>query len=242
MTQNITVVIPTFNEAENLPRLVSALFALPLELRVLVVDDNSPDGTGQIADSLASQHPERFFVLHRPGRMGFGAAYLTGFQQAIAHGADLIVQMDADLSHDPQVLQAMVKKLSGCDVVVGSRYIAGGSLDRQWPLWRKFLSGFGNFYARTILGMSLNDMTSGFRMWKREVITAMPLECIRSSGYIFLVEMAYIAHRLGFRFGQVPIYFAERQYGRSKMSFRIQLEAAMRVWQLRGMYADLKHK
>lgn len=240
MNKNITVVIPTYNEAENLPRLVSALFTLPLPVSVLVVDDNSPDGTGQIADDLARQYPDRFFVIHRPGRLGFGAAYLTGFQKAIERGADLIVQMDADLSHDPQVLQAMVAKLPECDVVVGSRYIEGGSLDREWPLWRKFLSGFGNFYARTILGMTLNDMTSGFRMWKREVIAAMPLERIRSNGYIFLVEMAYIAHKLGYRFGQVPIYFAERQFGRSKMSLKIQLEAAVRVWQLRGMYADLK--
>lgn len=242
MNDKITVVIPTYNEAENLPNLVSALFTLPLPVNVLVVDDNSPDGTGQIADDLARQNPERFFVVHRPGRLGFGAAYLTGFKQAIERGADLIVQMDADLSHDPVVLLSMVNQLPECDVVVGSRYIEGGSLDRQWPLWRKFLSGFGNFYARTILGMSLNDMTSGFRMWKREVITTMPLERIRSNGYIFLVEMAYIAHKMGYRFGQVPIYFAERQFGRSKMSFRIQLEAALRVWQLRGMYADLKRK
>lgn len=242
MNDKITVVIPTYNEAENLPKLVSALFALPLPVSALVVDDNSPDGTGQIADDLSRQYPDRFFVVHRPGRLGFGAAYLTGFRQAIERGADLIVQMDADLSHDPVVLQSMVNQLPGCDVVVGSRYIEGGSLDRQWPLWRKFLSGFGNFYARTILGMSLNDMTSGFRMWKREVIIAMPLERIRSNGYIFLVEMAYIAHKMGYRFGQVPIYFAERQFGRSKMSLRIQLEAAMRVWQLRGMYADLKRK
>lgn len=240
MTPKIIVVIPTFNEAENLPRLVSALFTLPLPVSVLVVDDNSPDGTGQIADDLARQHPDRFFVVHRSGRLGFGAAYLAGFRQALEKGADVIVQMDADLSHDPAVLQAMVTKLPGCDVVVGSRYVAGGSLDRHWPLWRKFLSGFGNFYARTILGMSLNDMTSGFRMWKREVIAAMPLERIRSNGYIFLVEMAYIAHKLGYRFGQVPIYFAERQFGQSKMSLKIQLEAAVRVWQLRGMYSDLK--
>lgn len=242
MTPKITVVIPTYNEAENLPKLVSALFSLPLPISVLVVDDNSPDGTGQIADDLARQYPNRFFVVHRPGRLGFGAAYLTGFQQSMERGADLIVQMDADLSHDPLVLQAMVDKLPECDVVVGSRYIEGGSLDKQWPLWRKFLSGFGNLYARTILGMALNDMTSGFRMWKREVIAAMPLDRIRSNGYIFLVEMAYMAHKLGYRFGQVPIYFAERQFGRSKMSLRIQLEAAVRVWQLRDMYSDLKRK
>jgi len=239
VNQKITVVIPTYNEAENLPKLVSALFALPLNLRVVVVDDDSPDGTGATADELVEKYTGRFEVIHRQGRLGFGTAYLTGFSHAISSDADFIVQMDADFSHDPSVIIEMGEKIKDCDVVVGSRYISGGSLDKDWPMWRKFLSGFGNFYARTILGLSLNDVTGGYRMWRREALTVIPFERIRSNGYIFQVEMAYVSHKLGLRFGQVPIYFAERKYGKSKMSLKIQLEAAIRVWQLRGMYKDL---
>ena len=147
----ITVVIPTYNEAENLPKLVSVLFSLPLELSVLVVDDNSPDGTGDLAEGLARQHAGRVTVLHRAGKLGLRSAYIEGFQVAFEQGADAVVQMDADFSHDPQVLVEMEKRIASRDVVVGSRYVKGGSVDRQWPLWRKGLSAFGNFYARTIL-------------------------------------------------------------------------------------------
>ena len=151
----ITVVTPTYNEAENLPKLVSALFSLPLDLSILIVDDNSPDGTGKIADELAKTYIGRVEVLHRPGKMGLRSAYLNGFQKILDGDAQVLVQMDADFSHDPAVLVDMAKLLESCDVVLGSRYVKGGSVDEQWPFWRKGLSAFGNFYARVILRLPL---------------------------------------------------------------------------------------
>lgn len=236
----ITVIVPTYNEAENLPRLASALFVLPLDLRLLVVDDASPDGTGQLAEELSAQHDGRVSVLHRPGKQGLRSAYLQGFQRALDEGAQAVAQMDADFSHDPQVLPEMAVRLADCDMVLGSRYVPGGRLDDRWPWWRKGLSAFGNFYARTILGMPLRDMTTGYRLWRRETLLEMPLERIQANGYVFLVEMAYMAYRLGYRIGETPIYFADRCWGKSKMSFRIQAEAALRVWQVKWNYRDLK--
>jgi dolichol-phosphate mannosyltransferase len=217
------IVIPTYH----------ALLALPLDLGVLVVDDNSPDGTGAIADGLAKANPGRIDVLHRTGRRGLRSAYLEGFQLAFTKNPDAIGQMDADFSHDPARLPAMVAALETVDVVLGSRYTPGGSVDRRWPLWRKGLSAFGNFYARSILGLKLHDMTTGFRLWRRSVLESMPLDEIRSNGYVFLVEMVFIACQRGFRFAEVPIHFDDRRYGTSKMSLRIQLEAAARIWQVR---------
>ena len=211
---------PTYNEAENLPKLVSALFALPLDLHVLVVDDNSPDGTGQIANDLASQD-KRLQVMHRPGKMGLRSAYLNAFQQVLRGDADAIVQMDADFSHDPAVLMEMARHIESCDVVIGSRYVDGGSVDEHWPLWRKGLSAFGNTYARTILRFPLRDVTTGYRMWRRETLQSMPLERIRSNGYVFLVEMIYLAYCLEYRIAETPIYFADRRWGKSKMSFKV---------------------
>lgn len=237
----LTVIVPTYNEAENLPNLVSALFSLPLpDLKLLVVDDNSPDGTGRIADELAQKYPGRVSVFHRTGKLGLRTAYLEGFQKAIASGAEAVAQMDADFSHDPAKLVEMVAALEQVDVVLGSRYVPGGSVDKQWPLWRKWLSAFGNFYARTILGLPLRDITTGYRLWRRETILGMPLERIQANGYIFLVEMAYMAYSLDYRFAQVPIYFADRRWGKSKMSFKIQLEAALRVWQVKWNFRDLR--
>ncbi len=237
----ITVIIPTYNEAENLPRLVSALFALPLlDLKILVVDDNSPDRTGRLADELVERYPECVSVLHRPGKLGLRTAYLSGFQKAIAEGAEAICQMDADFSHDPQKLVEMAAALQHTDVVLGSRYVPGGSVDDNWPFWRKGLSAFGNFYARTILGFPLRDATTGYRLWRRETLAGMPLERIDANGYVFLVEMAYMAYCLEYKFAQVPIYFADRRWGKSKMSPKIQMEAAFRVWQVRWMYRDLR--
>lgn len=235
-----TVVIPTYNEAENLPKLVSALFSLPLDLKLLVVDDNSPDGTGQIAEDLAKAHPKRIDVLHRPGKMGLRSAYLNGFQKILDGDAQAIVQMDADFSHDPAKLVEMSHMLESADIVLGSRYVQGGSVDEKWPLWRKWLSAFGNFYARSILGLPLHDVTTGFRMWRAEALKQMPFERIQSSGYIFLVEMIYLAHCLEFKVGEVPIYFADRRFGKSKMSLKIQIEAAIRIWQVLWNYRDLR--
>ena len=238
----ITIVLPTYNEAENLPKLVSALLMLPLELGVLVVDDNSPDGTGQIADGLAREHSGEVNVLHRAGKLGLRSAYLEGFQKAFELGAEAVVQMDADFSHNPIVLKEMARQIVDCDVVIGSRYIKGGSLDERWPLWRKFLSSFGNNYARTILQFPLHDVTTGFRMWRREALSQMPLDRIRSSGYIFLVEMAYVAFLMEYDIVEVPIHFEDRRFGKSKMSLKIQLEAAMRIWDVWWHYRDMRRK
>jgi len=236
----ITLVIPTYNEAENLPKLVSALFSIPLDLRVLVVDDNSPDGTGRIADELAVTYPGRVDVLHRPNKMGLRSAYLNGFQRVMNSDAQAIVQMDADFSHDPNVLTVMAELLESHDLILGSRYIQGGSVDDRWPLWRKNLSAFGNFYARAILNLPLHDVTTGYRMWRRETLRQMPMEYIQSSGYVFQVELAYLAYCLDFKIAETPIYFPDRQWGQSKISFKIQLEAALRVWQVWWGYRNLR--
>lgn len=236
----IAVVIPTYNERENLPKITAQLMALPLDLRLLVIEDNSPDGTGQVADELTKQYPGRVSVMHRTGKLGLGTAYISGFKQMLATDADAIGQMDADFSHPPEKLLEMLSALQDVDIAAGSRYIPGGSLDEKWPFWRKALSGFGNIYARTILGMSLKDVTGGFRLWKRQTLEAFPLDEIRANGYVFQVEMAYVAQKLGFRFKEIPIHFNERIYGQSKMNFRIQIEAALRVWELPGRYRHLK--
>jgi dolichol-phosphate mannosyltransferase len=238
----IAVIIPTYNEAENLPKMVSALFALPLDLNILIVDDNSPDGTGRIADGLAAANPNRLRVMHRTGKMGLSSAYLQGFRTLFEVTVDAIGQMDADFSHDPAALVEMAKCLETCDLVIGSRYVKGGSTDVRWPLWRKALSAWGNFYARSILRMSPRDVTAGFRLWRRETLQAMPLERIKASGYVFMVEMVYLAWCLQFKISEVPVYFAERRMGKSKMSFKIQAEAAVRVWQVLWAYRDLRRK
>jgi dolichol-phosphate mannosyltransferase len=236
-----TVILPTYNEAENLPGMFSALLALPLDLHLLVVDDNSPDGTGRIADELAASHPGKITVIHRAGKLGLRTAYLEGIKHALDSGAEAIAQMDSDFSHEPARLVEMTDALQdGADVALGSRYVTGGSVDKNWPLWRKSLSAFGNFYARTILGFKLRDVTTGYRLWRAESLRGMPLNRLKSSGYIFLVEMAYMAYCLGYQFAQVPIYFADRRWGKSKMSLKIQLEAALRVWQVRWNYRDLR--
>lgn len=238
----ITVVLPTYNEAENLPKLVSALFSLPLDLSLLVVDDNSPDGTGQVAEGLSREHPGRLNILHRAGKLGLRSAYLEGFAKAFETGADVVVQMDADFSHDPAVLVEMARRIESCDVVIGSRYTKGGSLARRWPFWRKALSAFGNGYARTILHFPLRDVTTGYRMWKRRALEGIPLDRIRSNGYVFLVEMAYVAYLMGYDISEVPIHFSDRRWGKSKMSLRIQLEAAVRVWDVWWHYRDLRRR
>jgi len=226
----ITVVIPTYNEAENIRKLVPILRALPLEdFHILIVDDNSQDGTGDIADGFAEESSQ-VQVIHRPGKMGLGTAYRQGFAKALSEGAEAVLQMDADFSHQPEKIKELVVALADYDLVIGSRYVKGGSVDVNWPFWRKALSAFGNFYARTILSMPT---------LRAATLRAMPIESVRSNGYIYQVEMAYIAHRLGFTIGEVPIYFAEREWGSSKMSFKIQVEAALRTWKLVKEYKHL---
>lgn len=233
----IIQVIPTYNEAQNLPILISALLAQPIpNLNVLIVDDNSPDGTGDVADQLAREHPQQIAVLHRAGKEGLGKAYLQGFREALNRGADVIGMMDADLSHPPDRLPALLAALDEADVAIGSRYVSGGSVDRDWPIWRKGMSWFGNAYARTILRLPIQDATGGYRLWRRTALEAFPFEAARSNGYVFIVELAYLASLAGLSFAEVPIYFAERTQGKSKMSLKIQLEAAFRVWQLRRLH------
>ncbi len=236
----ITIIVPTYNEAENLPKLVSTFFALPVpDLHLLIVDDNSPDGTGQMADELCIQQGGRMDVIHRPGKMGLGTAYITGFQYCIERGMDAMGQMDADFSHPLEKIVELAQNIEKYDIVIGSRYVTGGSVDKDWPIWRKGLSAWANFYARTILGLPMHDCTGGFRLYRREALCGMPLDRIRSNGYVFQVETAYVAHKLGYRFHEIPIYFADRRWGKSKMNFRIQAEAALRVWQLPPVYRDL---
>lgn len=236
----ITIVMPTYNEAENLPKMAEALFDLPLEdLSLLVVDDNSADGTGKIADELAKKYPGKLSVIHREGKLGLGTAYITGFKHLLKGNSDVIGQMDADFSHPPEKIVELVAALNSCDVSVGSRYIPGGSLDENWPAWRKGLSAFANFYARTILGLPIRDTTGAFRLMKREALASLPLDRVTSNGYVFQVEMAYIIHKHGLSFKEIPIHFAERRWGTSKMSFGIQIEAALRVWALLWQYRDL---
>jgi dolichol-phosphate mannosyltransferase len=227
----LTVVIPTYNEVENLPSLSASLWSLPLpDLRILIVDDNSPDGTGEVAEEIAGRHPGRMTVIHRSGRLGFGSAYITGFRAALAEGAQAVAQMDADFSHSPSYLPGLVAALEEVDAAFGSRYVSGGRLDERWGIGRVLLSWFGNFYSRAILGMRIRDVTGGFRVWRRQALLGMPLDRILSSGYVFQVEMAYVAQRLGYRIVELPIYFEDRRLGQSKMSLRIQLEASLRVW------------
>lgn len=238
---SLAVIIPTYNEKENLPLLVKRLQDLPLaDVSILVIDDNSPDGTGELADELAAKFPGQISVMHRQGKLGLGTAYIAGFKQLIKTGVDFIAQMDADFSHEPEKLIEFVSAINGYDMVIGSRYVPGGSLDVTWPFWRKALSGFGNFYARTILGIRVRDITGGYRLWRRETLEAIPLDSIRSNGYIFQVEMGYVTSKLGFKIKEVPIYFAERKLGKSKMNFSIQIEAALRVWGLLSRYRGLK--
>lgn len=233
----IIQVIPTYNEAQNIPILVKALFSHGIpDHHILIVDDNSPDGTSQVAESLVPLFDGHLSVLHRQGKEGLGKAYIQGFKHALDLGADVIGMMDADLSHPPDRFPALLDALDKADVVIGSRYCPGGSLDENWPAWRKGLSWFGNTYSRTILGLPIRDTTGGYRLWRRSALETIPFEASRSNGYVFIVELAYLAKLAGLTFAEVPIHFAERTQGDSKMSFRIQMEAALRVWQLREIY------
>jgi dolichol-phosphate mannosyltransferase len=236
------VVIPTFNEAENLPAMAEALFALPLAgLHLLVVDDNSPDGTGEVADRIAAAAAPRMSVLHRQGKAGLGTAYVAGMTRALEQGAEYVVQMDADFSHSPGYIPAMlgVMLASGADVVIGSRYVPGGSLDEGWGLGRRLLSSWANLYSRAILGLRIRDMTAGFKLWRREALQELNLENVKSNGYSFQVEMAYLCERLGYRIVEIPIHFEDRRIGRSKLDVPVKLESAWRTWQIRWQYRTL---
>ncbi len=235
------VVIPTYNEAENVPKLIGELFALGIPgLGILIVDDNSPDGTGEIAEEIAARHPGIVHVIRRPGKMGLGTAYVTGFRYALDQGARYIIQMDADFSHSPSYIPAMLEKIRECDVVIGSRYVPGGKVDEHWGLNRAFLSWWANnIYVPLILRTRIRDATSGFRCYRREVLESIDLSRIRSNGYVFQVEMAYLCEKLGFRVVEIPIYFEDRRIGKSKMDLMVKLEAAYKVWEIKWRYRNL---
>lgn len=238
---NTSIVIPTYNEKENIPLIIQSLLDLKIpQIHILVVDDNSPDGTGEIAEKLKQKFPGAISVLHREGKMGLGTAYLEGFKYCLDRGADQIVQMDADYSHNPKKVVNLLDGLKDWDMVLGSRYVTGGSLDESWAFWRKGLSSFGNYYARVILRMPILDVTGGFRAWRKNTLMEIPLDRVKSQGYAFQIEMAYITHLCGFSIKEIPIYFADRTVGDSKMSLDIQIEAARRVWSILSEYRDLK--
>lgn len=224
------VVVPTYNERENLPVLVAGLMRHDA-VRVLIVDDGSPDGTGAVADSLARQHAGRIEVLHRTANRGLGRSYVDGLRRAIAEQVDVICQMDADLSHDPAHLPDLISATEHADVVIGSRYVPGGSVV-NWPLRRRVLSRFANAYIRAVTRLEARDCTSGYRCWRREALASLPLDRFISDGYSFLVEMLYAAARRGRRIGEVPITFVERRQGESKLSRAVLLESAVTPWRL----------
>jgi dolichol-phosphate mannosyltransferase len=220
------VLLPTYNERENLPIIVREILAVD-GVNVLVIDDRSPDGTGELADRLAGEHPERVRVMHRTGRRGLGVSYLDGFRFAAASDADFVVQMDADRSHDPTYLPAMIEAAKdGADLVVGSRYMHGISVV-NWPLRRLILSSLANGYIRTITGLGLRDCTSGFRCWRRGALSRLPLDRIVSEGYSFVVEVTFHAAAAGLRLLEVPIIFIERREGASKLSSGVLFESLL---------------
>ena len=233
----VTVVLPTYQEAKNIPVITDALLSLPLtNLRVIVVDDNSPDGTGQIADDLAERYgQDRMSVVHRAGKEGLGRAYIDGMTRAIAAGAEFVVQMDSDLSHGPDYLPGMLGTLlsTGADVVIGSRYVVGASVGAEWPWYRKALSGFANAYVRFLLGLGIRDVTAGYKLWRASALGAVDLGSVRSNGYSFQVEMNYRAVKGNLKIVELPIHFADRTEGESKMSLKVQLESALMPFKLR---------
>ena len=225
------VILPTYNEIESLEQVVDRILRQDSRLSVLVVDDGSPDGTGDLADRLASAS-ERVHALHREGKLGLGSAYVTGFRWALERGYDWIFEMDADGSHDPARLTDMIEATGDLDVVVGSRYLRGVNVV-NWPMSRLLLSYFANRYARMVTGLRLADSTSGFKCFKREVLAALDLDAVQSTGYAFQIEMNYRAWKRGFSVGEIPIVFVDREAGESKMSPAIVREAVWRVWALR---------
>jgi len=224
------VIVPTYNERSNLPALLDRLLTVP-GLRILIVDDASPDGTGQIADGYATANRARVQVLHRTGRRGLGLSYIDGMYVALRTDSTHICQMDADLSHDPADVPRLLEAAARADFVIGSRYVPGGRIE-NWPVRRLMLSAFANRYIRLITRMTIRDCTSGFRCWRREVLERMPLASIRSDGYAFIVELAWEASRAGFRCVEVPITFVERREGASKLSWGIIAESAILPWRL----------
>lgn len=232
------VVIPTYNERQNIHNLVSAILSLRIpQLTVLIVDDASPDGTGEIADLMSVAYPDKVHVLHRSGKLGLGTAYVAGFKWALERGAQFVFQMDADFSHDPSYIPQLLVGASSHDVVVGSRYVKSGSVDPKWSTGRRFLSQWANsVWARLLAGTQTHDATAGFKCWRASALRAINIDDIRSNGYIFQVEMCRAAEHLGLAILEVPIFFAERRAGKSKLSIGAKFEAVWRVLQIRMRY------
>lgn len=232
----VVAVVPTYNEAENLPLLVPQILERDPRLEVLVVDDDSPDGTGKLADELAEHTPDRVHVLHRSTKQGLGPAYRAGLARALELGADYVIQMDCDFSHPPETIDVMLDEIRDHDVVLGSRYLNGITVV-NWPIERILISYFGNWYARKVTALPISDITGGFRCMRRELLERVGFERIRSDGYAFQIEMNYRFVKRGARIKEIPFFFLDRTRGQSKLSFRIGLEALWMVWWLR--IADL---
>jgi dolichol-phosphate mannosyltransferase len=235
--REIVAVLPTYNERENIEKMVAAILSQPLDLSVLIVDDNSPDGTGDIADSLAEKD-ERVEVLHRQGKEGLGTAYRAGFRYAMERGAQYMFEIDADFSHNPDDLPRLYAGALKGDAAVGSRYIKGGACS-DWSVFRWMISRGGNVYTKLLARTDTVDTTSGFRCYSRRVLEAIPLDRVTSQGYAFQIEMTYVAETLGFKIVEVPITFSEREGGQSKMTSDIFWEGLRVVWGLRHKYSDL---
>jgi dolichol-phosphate mannosyltransferase len=227
---DVLVIIPTYNERDNIPGLLRAVLARD-GYRVMVVDDGSPDGTGAVADGIAREFPGRVDVVHRTGPRGLGRSYVEGLERALAGTADVICQMDADWSHDPQYLPALVEAVADHDLAIGSRYLRGVSVV-NWPLRRIILSAFANRYIRAVTQLGPRDCTSGYRCWRREMLAQLPLDRVVSDGYAFLVELLFEAARRGARIAEVPIIFVERRQGVSKMSLGVVLESMITPWRM----------
>ena len=234
MPERALVVIPTYNEAVNVPQLVLQVLEQDPRLEVLIVDDGSPDGTGQIADDMAGANP-RVHVLHRQGKLGLGTAYITGFKWALERGYDYVFEMDADFSHDPKHLKEFLTAIQDADVVLGSRYLDGKVTIVNWPMSRLMLSYFANIYARWFTGVGLWDLTGGFKCFRRRVLESIDLSQVGSNGYAFQIEMSVRAWRKGFKFREIPIVFVDRAEGQSKMNRAIVREAVWKVPRLRLM-------
>jgi len=229
---NSLVVVPTYNEIDNLPGIVESILEHAPQTHILIVDDNSPDGTGALADELSQARPDRLFVIHRARKEGLGQAYVAGFRFALDRGYDIIVQMDADFSHDPKYLPAFFEAIETNDLVIGSRYVNGISVV-NWDLKRLILSKAASFYVRLITRMPIADTTTGFKCWRREALLAIGLDQVFSNGYVFLAETSYRAYRKGLRIKEVPIIFVERRLGRSKMDGGIMIEGVLSVLRMR---------
>lgn len=227
----VLICMPTYNEKDNIRRITAAILDVVPDVEILIIDDGSPDGTGDIADELAAAD-RRMHVLHRTEKAGLGPAYIAGFRWAMERGYGFVFEMDADFSHQPKYLPGMIAALKDHDVVIGSRYVAGGGTE-NWGALRKFISRGGGIYARTILGVKIQDLTAGFIGWRTPVLKAIDLDTVEASGYVFQIEMKYRAHQRGFKILELPITFPDREVGESKMSTGIALEAITRVWKIR---------